>query len=104
MGTTADAPSPKQIAPALKEWIGSGSNAIHRGQFRSANKFWTVGRAGAQSRPKPLMELLRPGKQHRQQLRAAFAVDDAVDEVGAEASLESNGRLKRVGHVIAEAL
>ena len=44
------------------------------------------------------------GSNKREQLGAAFAVDDAVDQVGAEAALEGDHRLWRVGHVIAEPL
>src|SRR6266481_2500109 len=48
--------------------------------------------------------LLRPRQEQREQLRAALAVDDPVDEIGAEAALEGDHRLLLVGHVIAEAL
>ena len=44
------------------------------------------------------------GSNKAQQFGPAFAVDDAVDEVGAEAALEGDHRLLRVGHVIAEPL
>jgi hypothetical protein len=44
------------------------------------------------------------GSKSSEQLGPAFAVDDAVDQVGAEAALEGDHRLLRVGHVIAEAL
>src|SRR5260221_2271823 len=46
---------------------------------------------------------LRPRQQQREQFRAAFAVDYAVDEVGPEAPLEGDYRLLLVGNVIAEA-
>ena len=39
--------------------------------------------------------LLRPRQQQREQLRPAFAVDDAVDQVGPEAALEGDHRLLR---------
>ena len=48
--------------------------------------------------------LLRPRQQQSQQFRPAFAVDDAVDHVGAEPPLERDHGFLRVGHVIAEAL
>ena len=47
--------------------------------------------------------LLRPGKQQREKLGPAFAVDNAVDQVRPEAALEGNRRLLSVGDVIAEA-
>src|SRR5687768_6126276 len=47
--------------------------------------------------------LLRARQQEREQFGAALAVDDAVDALGAEAALEGDCRLERVGHVIAEA-
>src|SRR5205823_15080053 len=40
---------------------------------------------------------LRPRQQQREQLGAAFAVDDPVDEVGPEPPLEGDHRLLRVG-------
>src|SRR5438309_855829 len=46
---------------------------------------------------------LRPRQQQSEQFRAAFAVDDAVDEVGAKPPLEGDHRLLLVGNVIAEA-
>ena len=42
-------------------------------------------------------------QQQREQDRAAFAVDRAVDQFGAEAPLERHRCSKTVGHVIAEA-
>jgi hypothetical protein len=47
---------------------------------------------------------LRPWEQQRQELGAAFAVDDAVDQVRAEAPLEGDHGLLFVSHVIAEPL
>src|SRR5438477_5814078 len=48
--------------------------------------------------------LLGSRKQQGEQLRTAFSVDDPIDNVGAEAALESDHSLLRIGHVIAEAL
>src|SRR4051794_19706569 len=48
--------------------------------------------------------LLRARKQQSEQLGAAFAVDDPVDEVGSEATLERDHRFLRVSHVITKAL
>src|SRR5688572_8844812 len=50
------------------------------------------------------IESLRARQQQSEQLGAAFAVDDAVDAIGAEAALEGDHGLFFVGHVIAEAL
>ncbi len=43
-------------------------------------------------------------QQQREQLRSTFAVDDPVDQVGAEAALEGDHGLERVADVVAEAL
>src|SRR5690242_18172929 len=51
-----------------------------------------------------LVNLLRSRQQQRQQLRTAFAVDDAVDKVGPEAALEGKHGLLLIGHVVAEPL
>src|SRR4051812_26168478 len=48
--------------------------------------------------------LLRPRQQQGEQLGAAFAVDDPVDQVGPEAALEGDHGLLRLGNVIAEPL
>ena len=45
-----------------------------------------------------------PRQQQGEQFGAAFAVDDPVDEVRAEAPLESDHRLLLIGHIIAEPL
>src|SRR3546814_8880497 len=42
-------------------------------------------------------------QQQREQDRAAFAVDRAVDQLGAKAALERHRRCKTVGHVVTEA-
>src|SRR6476661_1138519 len=47
--------------------------------------------------------LLRSRQQQSEQLGAAFAVDDAVDQVGTEPALESDHRFLLVGHVVTEA-
>ena len=47
---------------------------------------------------------LRSRQQERKQFRPAFAVNDAVDDVGAEAPLERDHRLLLIGYVVAEAL
>src|SRR3954466_12439225 len=51
-----------------------------------------------------LYGLLGPRQQQGEELRPAFAVDDAVDQVRPEPALECDHRLLSVGHVIAEAL
>src|SRR5438874_3317103 len=48
--------------------------------------------------------LLRPRKQQSQEFRAAFAVDDPVDLVGAEPALKGDHRLLLIGNIIAEPL
>src|SRR5215217_5910151 len=48
--------------------------------------------------------LLGPRKQQGEQLRPAFAVDDAVNQVGPEAALEGDHRFLLVGDVVAETL
>src|SRR5687767_11670417 len=72
--------------------------------FRGARTFLVslAQAAAARSPGERLYGLLRPGQQERQQLGAAFAVDDAVDQVGPEAALEGDHGLLLVGHVIAE--
>ena len=45
-----------------------------------------------------------PRQQQGEQFGAAFAVDDPVDEVRAEAPLESDHRFLLIGHIIAEPL
>src|SRR5690242_3591518 len=66
-------------------------------------------RASRETRGRPALwrgqyGLLRPRQQQSEQLGAAFAVDDPVDEIGPEAALEGDHRLLRIGHVVAEAL
>src|SRR5438874_2720179 len=48
--------------------------------------------------------LLRPRQQQSEELGPALAVDDSVDQVGAEAALEGDHRFLLVRHVIAEPL
>src|SRR3954463_4904114 len=48
--------------------------------------------------------LLRPRQQQSEQLRAAFAVDDSVDEVGPEPALEGDHGFLRVGPIGADGL
>src|SRR5689334_1551379 len=64
--------------------------------------FAPIGRERCDVRRLP--RLLRPRQQQGEELGAALAVDDSVDEVGPEAALECDHRLLRVGDVIAEAL
>src|SRR4029079_16438197 len=60
----------------------------------------------AQSSPatRPGRQSLGTRQQQGEHFGAALAVDDAVDEVGAEAPLEGDHGFLRVAHVIAEPL
>src|SRR3954453_21890338 len=66
-----------------------------------------VSRGGNALSPSPtgaFDPLLRPRQQQREQFGAALAIDDPVDEIGSEATLESDHRFLRIRHIITETL
>src|SRR5690349_23762631 len=66
-------------------------------------------RASCETRGRPALwrrqyGLLRSWQQQSEQFRPALAVDNPVDEIGAETPLERDHRFLRIGHVITETL
>jgi hypothetical protein len=61
-------------------------------------------RLGSKERTSHISLLLRPRQQQREQLGAAFSVDNPIDEVGPEPPLKGDYRLLRIGKVVAEPL
>ena len=73
--------------------------------FRGARTFLAHLAMPAAARPSDRASLLIPlrfGKQQREQDHAAFRIDLAIDQFGAEAALERHDRRHRIGDVIAE--
>ena len=60
--------------------------------------------AAAQSPDERAYRLLRPWEQQREEFRAAFAIDDAVDRLRAEAALEGDDGFLGIPDVITEPL
>src|ERR1700754_1564636 len=105
--TLSPLPSPEGSGGLLSVALSLGSPpaGVTRHRRSAEPGLSSVHRCNAAARPsggRYLIVPLRVGQEQREQQRAAFAVDLAIDQFGAKAALERDHGGEVVGHFVAE--